>query len=149
MYWKTVKYRNINEMTRYIPSDFVQSKWESFSSALFYHYLARNQGCALSEPGGLWRLIFCPRATRKSYARHPRFYSFRALGSLQFSLEHSLGNLLEVRACMPKILWSPLLHVKFTVFNVLFFFTILAFVCMGVQAARTKYRWYRKESKLS
>ena len=58
MYWKTVKYRNINEMTRYIPSDFVQSKWESFSSALFYHYLARNQGCALSEPGGLWRLTF-------------------------------------------------------------------------------------------
>ena len=29
----------------------------------------------------------------KSYARHPRFYSFRALGFLQFSLEHSLEKL--------------------------------------------------------
>ena len=27
----------------------------------------------------------------KSYAGHPRFYSFRALGSLQFSLEHVLA----------------------------------------------------------
>lgn len=26
MYWKTVKYRNNNEMTRYIPSHFMQSK---------------------------------------------------------------------------------------------------------------------------
>ena len=40
---------------------------------------------------------FCPWATRKSqdfsyksYAGHPRFYSFKALRSLQFSLEHSL-----------------------------------------------------------
>ena len=40
---------------------------------------------------------FCSWATRKShffiqsYAGHPWFYSFRALGSLQFSLEHSLA----------------------------------------------------------
>ena len=27
----------------------------------------------------------------KFYTGHPRFYSFRALGSLQFPLEHSLG----------------------------------------------------------
>ena len=40
---------------------------------------------------------YCSRAIRKSfffsnksYAGHPRFYSFGALGSLQFSLEHSL-----------------------------------------------------------
>ena len=39
---------------------------------------------------------FCSRAIRKSfffsnksYAGHPRFYSFGALGSLQFFLEHS------------------------------------------------------------
>jgi len=30
--------------------------------------------------------------SNKSYAGRPGFYRFRALGSLQFSLEHSLGN---------------------------------------------------------
>ena len=41
---------------------------------------------------------FCPQATRKSlvfsfksYAGHPKFYRFKVLGSLQFSLEHSLA----------------------------------------------------------
>ena len=29
----------------------------------------------------------------KSYAEHPRFYRFRALGSLQFTLEHSLESM--------------------------------------------------------
>ena len=29
----------------------------------------------------------------KSYAEHPRFYRFRALGSLQFILEHSLESM--------------------------------------------------------
>ena len=47
-----------------------------------------------------WPLVpnVCSRAIRKSYsfhtnhnAGHPRFYIFGALGSLQFSLEHSLG----------------------------------------------------------
>ena len=42
---------------------------------------------------------FCPWATRKSYffqnksyAVHPGFHKFRALGSLQFFLEHSLAE---------------------------------------------------------
>ena len=46
-----------------------------------------------------WPLVpnLCPWVTRKlldfSYkSRHPRFYNFRALGSLQFSLEHSLAS---------------------------------------------------------
>lgn len=29
----------------------------------------------------------------KSYAEHPRFYRFRTLGSLQFTLEHSLESM--------------------------------------------------------
>ena len=47
-----------------------------------------------------WPLVpnLCPWATRKSLdfsykSRHPRFYNFRALGSLQlFSLVHSLAS---------------------------------------------------------
>ena len=49
-----------------------------------------SQGCALVEPGGPGHLTFCPWATRKS--GHPEIYRFRALGSLQFSFEHSLGK---------------------------------------------------------
>ena len=54
------------------------------------------QGCAQAELSGLWRLTFALGRLEnliffiQSYAGHPRFYSFRALGSLQFSLEHSL-----------------------------------------------------------
>ena len=54
------------------------------------------QGCALAVLGGPWRLTFAPGRlgnlvfSYKSYAGHPRFYSSRAMGFLQFSLEHSL-----------------------------------------------------------
>ena len=54
------------------------------------------QGCALAEHVGPWGLTFATGNKKisdfsyKSYAGHHRFYSFRALGSLQFSLEHSL-----------------------------------------------------------
>ena len=57
-----------------------------------------QQGCALAEPGGPWGLTFALGRLEnlifliQSYAGHPRFYSFRALGSFQFSLEHSLGQ---------------------------------------------------------
>ena len=50
------------------------------------------------EPGGTWCLTFALGQLGnlifyiQPYARHPRFYSFRALGSFQFSLEHSLGQ---------------------------------------------------------
>ena len=56
--------------------------------------LRKHQGCVLAEPGGPWRLTCALgqlenlRFSYKSNAGHPRFYSFRALGSL--SLEHSL-----------------------------------------------------------
>ena len=50
------------------------------------------QGCALAEPSGPWRLTFALGRLEnliffsyKSYAGHPRFYSFGELGSLQFS----------------------------------------------------------------
>ena len=59
-----------------------------------------SQGCALGEPGGPWRLTFAlgrlenlSFLSYKSYADHPRFYRFWALGSLQFSLEHNLSRL--------------------------------------------------------
>ena len=48
------------------------------------------QGCALAEPGGPWHLTFALgrlenlNFSNKSYAGHPRFYSFRALGSFSF-----------------------------------------------------------------
>ena len=54
-----------------------------------------SQGCALVEPGGPGHLTFCPWATRKS--GHPEIYRFRALGSLQFSFEHSLGSNLSAQ----------------------------------------------------
>ena len=57
-----------------------------------------QRGCALAEPDGPWRLTFALGRLGnlifyiQSYAGHPRFYSFRALGSFQFPLEHSLGQ---------------------------------------------------------
>ena len=54
-------------------------------------------GCALEEPSGpYWCLTFDLGRLEdltflfKSYAGHPWFYRFKALGSLQFSLEQSL-----------------------------------------------------------
>ena len=54
------------------------------------------QGCALAESGGPWHLTFALgqlenlRFFIQIIYWDPRFYSFRALGSVQFSLEHSL-----------------------------------------------------------
>ena len=54
---------------------------------------------ALAEPGGPWSLtVVIGRLENpiffsyKSNAGHLGFYSFRAPGSLQFSLEHNLGG---------------------------------------------------------
>ena len=63
--------------------------------------IAYYQGRAVGEPDGPWRLTFALGRLEnlsfffsyKSYAEHPRFYGFWALGSLQFSLEHSFGTL--------------------------------------------------------
>ena len=55
-----------------------------------------DQGCALAEPSGPWRLTFALgqlenlRFFIQIICWDPGFYSFRALGSLKFSLEHSL-----------------------------------------------------------
>ena len=65
---------------------------------LLYLIFILFQGCAQAEPSGLWRLTFALRLLENLiffiqiiiYAGHPRFYSFGALGSLQFSLEDSL-----------------------------------------------------------
>ena len=65
---------------------------------------------------------FCSWATRvlvfpyKSYAGQPRIYSFRALGSLQFSLEHSRYKWSPKKLCVCCLLsfcnirkiWQPL-----------------------------------------
>ena len=59
------------------------------------------QGCALAELGGPWRLTFAfgrlenLRFFIQIICWHPRFYSFRALGSLQFSFEHSLDGVMK------------------------------------------------------
>ena len=70
-----------------------------FSHTLMYTLVKASkplhQGCALEVPGGLWRLTFVLGWLEilvfayKSYAGHPGFYRFRALGSLQFFLELS------------------------------------------------------------
>ena len=59
---------------------------------------AKNAGLCSSRTRWPPAPNFCSRATRKSQIFHtnhmlgyPGFYRFRALGSLQFSLEHSLG----------------------------------------------------------
>ena len=58
----------------------------------------RRQVCALTEPGRPSCLTFALRLPEnlifsyKIYARLPRFHRFRVLGSLQFSLEHGLGE---------------------------------------------------------
>ena len=54
------------------------------------------QDCTLAEPGGPWRPTFALGRLEIKDTGHPRFYMFRALGSLQFSLEHSLGMLLNI-----------------------------------------------------
>ena len=64
----------------------------------FYSHCRATLG--LHSSRAWWPLApnICPLATRKSqifhtnHVGHPRFYSFRALGSLQFSLEHSLAE---------------------------------------------------------
>ena len=51
-----------------------------------------DQGCTMPNlcswaTGKSYNVLF----SYKSYAGHPGFYKFRALGSLQFSLEHRWG----------------------------------------------------------
>ena len=68
-----------------------------FFKTMYNKTIIRFQGCALAEPGGPWHPTFVLGRLEnlsflfKSYAGHPRFYRVKALGSLQFSLEHSLG----------------------------------------------------------
>ena len=52
----------------------------------------------------------------KFYTGHPRFYSFRALGSLQFPLEHSLGVADFFRAKWNDVDISTRLHYSQSVF---------------------------------
>ena len=58
------------------------------------HVHTTHQVYALAESSGRWRLTFALGRLENifsyiSYAGHPRFYGFRAPGSLQFSLEQS------------------------------------------------------------
>ena len=82
--------------------------------------LQKTQGCALSEPGSPWRLTFALRRldfSYKFYAGHPRFYSFRALSSLQFSLEHSLATYPSLTGLCSILFFSYLLK-SFTHLNI-------------------------------
>ena len=74
----------------------------SFSFNYYWGYQQGSQGCALAEPGGPWCLTFAlGRLGNLSFFiqiicwAYARFYIFSALGSLQFSLEHSLGFILS------------------------------------------------------
>ena len=68
-----------------------------FFKTIYNKTIIRFQGCVLAEPGGPWHATFVLGQLKnlsflyKSYAGHPRFYRVKALGSLRFSLEHSLG----------------------------------------------------------
>ena len=79
-------------------------------------------GCALAEQWSPLAPNFCSWPTRvlvfpyKSYAGQPRIYSFRALGSLQFYLEHSRYEWSPKKLCVCCLLsfcnirkiWQPL-----------------------------------------
>ena len=60
-----------------------------------------NQGCALVEPGGPWHPTFALGRLENLHlfiqiiCWHPGFHWSRALGSTQFSLEHSIGKTLK------------------------------------------------------
>ena len=60
-----------------------------------------NQGCALAEPGGPWHPTFALwqlenlRLFIQIICWHPRSYWSRVLGSIQFSLEHSIEKILK------------------------------------------------------
>ena len=73
----------------------------SFSFNYYWDCQQGSQGCALADPAGPLRLTFAlGRLGNLSLLvqiicwAYARFYSFRALGSLQFSLDHSLGCIL-------------------------------------------------------
>ena len=82
---------SLHEVTVYKNGTTGDLFWEEFCKLQY-------QGCPPAEPSGLWRLIFvlgrlenlCFSIESKSYAGHTGFHKFRALGSLQFFLEHSL-----------------------------------------------------------
>ena len=87
------------------------------ATQIYYEYLL--QRCALAEPA--WRLTFAVGWLENlrfiiqiNYAGHPRFYSFRALGSLQFSLEHSLV-LFQIKYSGTPLIRSPMGQKNLTV----------------------------------
>ena len=72
---------------------YIDNTWDDHKTDFWsLHLLLRKdnymQACALAEPSGPWRLSFALGQLEffffsyKSYAGHPRFYSFGALGSL-------------------------------------------------------------------
>ena len=78
-----------------------------FNKSNCYYFLFFQTLAGLCSGRTQWPLvpIFCSWVTSfsyKSYAGHPRFNSFRTLGSLQFSFEHSLDYWLH-GLCFGKI----------------------------------------------
>ena len=111
-----------------IPRDFVQMfKRFSYIIQRCFHMMLGIEVklyMELCSSRAWWPLApnFCSWATRvlvfpyKSYAGQPRIYSFRALGSLQFSLEHSRYKWSPKKLCVCCLLsfcnirkiWQPL-----------------------------------------
>ena len=105
-----------------------------------------QQACALVEPSGPWCQTFTLRWLENlsffsyKYTRCHGFHSFRALGSLQFSLQHSLGineikSKLNSRQCWSAVsgMWllemHLLLHRGFWVFTA---FSLRPGHCAGI-----------------
>ena len=105
-----------------------------------------QQACALVEPSGPWCQTFTLRWLENliffsyKYTRCQGFHSFRALGSLQFSLQHSLGineikSKLNSRQCWSAVsgMWllemHLLLHRGFWVFTA---FSLRPGHCAGI-----------------
>ena len=64
--------------------------------------------CAGRAHGGRWCPTFALgwlQNSYKSYAKHPRFYRFRALGSLKFSLDHSLALHWQLKYLRDRVWW--------------------------------------------
>ena len=80
----------------------------------------QTQGCAVANPGDPWCLTFAPGSLEifsffiQIICWHPGVYRVRALGSLQFSLEHCLKTQLSDNVWVQVCSYSPVLAFSHT-----------------------------------
>ena len=102
--WKSLLFSHVNDTLTDCRTTMLFNK----SNCCYFLFFKYWQGCALAEPGGPWHSTFAlGRLENCSFfiqiiCWHPRFNSFRTLGSLQFSFEHSLDYWLH-GLCFGKI----------------------------------------------